>query len=96
MVQRFRPGRHDSDPGSRQREADSGHAIEDLFNRLVVEAVERGADSDRIAAALDQATQAAADVLVERLLADAPRMLREHGSFRHGFEQRLQQRWVRR
>ena len=70
-----------------------GHAITDLFERLVAEAVKSGADDDCIAAALEQATQAAADALAQRLRADAPRMLREHRKFRRGFEERLQQRW---
>ena len=74
-------------------EGDSGHAITDLFERLVAEAVKREAQDDSIAAALEQATQGAADVLAERLRADAPRMLREQRDFRRGFEGRLQQRW---
>jgi Family of unknown function (DUF5677) len=74
-------------------DSDSGHAITNLFQRLVAEAVERGADGDRITVALEQTPQAAADVLADRLRARAPRMLREHRAFRCGFEQRLQQRW---
>jgi Family of unknown function (DUF5677) len=84
--------RRQDDPGS-QPDAGSDSVIDDLFNKLIVEAVERGADSEHITAALDQATQAAAEVIAERLQADAPRMLREHRDFRRGFEQRLQQRW---
>jgi hypothetical protein len=87
---RMRPG--PEDPAIQSPDSDSGHAIIDLFERLVAEAIERGADGDRITAALEQATQAATDVLAERLRADAPRMLREHQDFRRGFEQRLQQR----
>jgi hypothetical protein len=94
VVRRLRRHRRrQDDPGSQQPGADSGGAIDDLFRKLVVEAVERGADSDHITAAFDQATQAAADVIAERLRANAPRMLREHRDFRRGFEQRLQQRW---
>ena len=78
---------------TRSPEDDPGHATTDLFKRLAAEAVKSGADGDRIAAALEQATQAAADVLAERLRADAPRMVREHRDFRRGFEKRLQQRW---
>lgn len=88
---RARPGL--GNPAIQPPDSDSGHAFTDLFERLVVEAVERGADGDHIAAALDQATQAAADVLAERLRARAPRMLQEHRDFRRGFEQCLQQRW---
>jgi hypothetical protein len=72
MVPRFlrrrRPDR--SDPRDRC-DTDSDRVIDDLFNRLVVDAVERGIDADRIAAALDHATQAAANVLAEQLQADA-------------------------
>jgi hypothetical protein len=84
------------DPGEsviQSPEGDSGHAITDLFERLIAEAVKHGADDDRIVAALGQATQATANVLADRLRADAPRMLREHRKFRRGFEERLQQRW---
>lgn len=66
--------------------------IAEIFDRLVAQAVERGTDSAVIATALDQATEAAADVLTQRLQADAPRMLREHRDFMRGFEQRLQHR----
>lgn len=75
------------------QESDSGHAINDLFERLVADAVKNGVGADRIAPAIEQATQAAADVLADRLRADAPRMLHEHREFRLGFEKRLQQRW---
>ena len=81
------------DPVIQSPDGDSGHAITDLFERLVVEAVKHGADDHRIAAAFEQATQAAAEALAERLRADAPRMLREHREFRRGFEERLQRRW---
>lgn len=94
MVRRFlrerRPDR--GDPEDR-RDTDSDRVIDDLFNRLVIDAVGRGADANRIGAALEQATQAAANVLAEQLQADASRMLREHRDFRRGFERRLQQRW---
>ena len=90
---RSRIRRGSGDLSNHQVDVDSGHAIAEQFDKLVAEAVERGADSDLIATALDQATQTAADVLTQRLLADAPRMLREHRNFRHGFEQRLHQRW---
>jgi len=95
MAQRFRRRIRHGAAGSvsQQGGIDSGHSIAELFDRLVAEAVERGVDSDLISSALDRATQAAADVLTQRLLADAPRMLREHRTFRRGFEQRLQRRW---
>lgn len=73
-------------------EGASGHAITDLFERLVAEAAKSGADDDCIAAALNT-TQAAAEALAERLRTFAPRMLREHREFRRGFEDRLQRRW---
>jgi hypothetical protein len=88
---RTRPGLRD--PAGQSPNIESGHPITDLFERLVAEAVERGVDGDRITAALEQATQAAADALAEDLRARAPRMLREQQGFRRGFEQRLQQRW---
>jgi hypothetical protein len=88
-----RRSREQSDPGNQQPGADSGRVIDDLFETLIGEAVERGADSDLVATALDQATRASADVIAERLQADAPRMLREHRRFRSGFEHRLRQRW---
>jgi Family of unknown function (DUF5677) len=92
LRRRTRPGL--GDPAVRSPDSDdSGHPITDLFERLVAEAVGRGVDGDRITAALEQATQAAADVLAERLRAGAPRMLREHRELRRGFEERLQQRW---
>jgi hypothetical protein len=83
------------DPVIQSPNAGSGHAISDLFERLVAEPVKHGADDDRIAAALEQATQAAADVRAERLWAGPPHMLREHRDFRRGFEGSLQQGWVR-
>lgn len=95
MAQRVRKRsqRGSGDLVNQETGMDSGHAIAELFDRLVAEAVERGADSALIATALHQATQAAADLLTQRLQAGAPRMLREHRDFRRGFEQRLQQRW---
>jgi hypothetical protein len=86
------PPKH-RDPAIQPLDSDPGQPITDLFERLVAEAAQRGADGDRIAAALDQATQAAADVLAERLRAGAPRMLREHRKVRRAFERRLHQRW---
>lgn len=73
--------------------APSGHFFNDLFGQLVADAAERGADEDLIARALEKATAAAADVLADRLLADAPRMLREQRNIRHDFEQHLHLRW---
>lgn len=78
---------------SRQEGDDSGRSISELFEALVSEAVQQGADEAKITAALEAATQAAADALAERLKADSARMLREHHTFRTGFEWRLQQRW---
>lgn len=89
-LRRVRRGRGDS---ANQGGVGSGHSIAELFDQLVAEAAERGADKERIAGALAAATQAAADVLVRRLQADAPRMLREQQKVRNGFEQRLQLRW---
>jgi hypothetical protein len=95
MAQRIRRrARHAVAGSASQRDdTDPGHSIAELFDRLVADAVARGADPDLIASAKDRATQAAADVLTQRLQEDAPRMLREHRDFRRGFEQRLQQRW---
>jgi hypothetical protein len=64
-----------------------------LFDRLAAEAVEREADRERVAEALGAATEAMADVLAQQLLADAPRMLKEHRKIRNGFERRLLVRW---
>lgn len=90
-VRRLRRG--SSDPVGQQRDAGSRHYFAELFDHLVAEAAERGADRDRIAEALGAAAEAMADVLAQRLQADAPRMLREHRKIRNGFEQRLQLRW---
>jgi len=92
MVRRLRHRRPD-DLESQRNDATPGHGIDDLFDRLIVEAVGRGADADCVAAALDRATQAAAEVLADQLLEDAPRMLREHRTIMNGFEQRLEKRW---
>jgi len=43
------------DPAIQPLDADSRHAITDLFEWLVAEVVKNGADGDRIAAALEQA-----------------------------------------
>lgn len=87
--------RHAHGTESDQAESPTARSINDLFKQLTSEAIERGANDDIISAALDEATQAAADVLAKRLQADAPRMLREHREIREGFERRLQQRWGR-
>lgn len=71
----------------------AGQSFAELFDQLAAEAAGRGADKDRIAEALGAATDAAADVLAQRLEAGAPRMLREQRNIRHDFEQRLQLRW---
>jgi uncharacterized protein DUF5677 len=94
MMQRVRRLRRGSDVAlDEQRDGSSRHYFAELFDRLVAEAAERGADRDRIAEALGEATEAMADVLAQRLQADAPRMLRDQRKIRNDFEQRLQLRW---
>ena len=90
-LRRLRHGR--ADAANQRHGAGSGHFFNDLFGQLVADAAERGADEDLIARALEKATAAAADVLADRLLADAPRMLREQRNIRHDFEQHLHLRW---
>jgi hypothetical protein len=91
-LRHIRRGRGDS---ADQQRVGSRQSFAELFDQMIAEAARRGTDEDRIAEALDAATQTAADVIAQRLQADAPRMLREHRNIRRGFEQRLQQRWGR-
>lgn len=49
--------------------------------------------ADQLAAAASQATQTAADSIVEQLLHDKQRMLEEHYGLREGFEQRIVEVW---
>lgn len=53
---RKRSQRGSGDLVNQETDMDSGHAIAELFDRLVAEAVERGADSALIATPLHQAT----------------------------------------
>ncbi|WP_329063527.1 DUF5677 domain-containing protein [Amycolatopsis sp. NBC_01480] len=70
-------------------------SLEDLYSRLVAEAIDLDASSDQISAALEGATSESADILARSLRQNSQKMLREHRRIRKGFERRLRKRWAR-
>lgn len=76
-----------------RRRPDASESLASLISRLTAEAVQRGADTDQIAAMLEVATNETGELLATQLKRTAPKMLRHHGRVREGFERRLRKRW---